>query len=90
VDGPSANSSPQQQNLQRLFKALVKDADRDLGGVIEAEGYRVIASSAVLPPFPMARDPPPPVSAERVQEILADPRVGAQQSREATASTGAN
>jgi hypothetical protein len=34
-----------------------------------------------LPPFPFANDPPAPPPPERVQEILNDPRVIAQQAR---------
>lgn len=47
------------------------DADRSLAS----------ASGAGLPliPFAIVQDPPPPVSEERKQEILNDPRVKAQQ-----------
>lgn len=49
----------------------MEDADRSL----------VSATGAGLPlaPFPIAQDPPPPVSEDRKQEILNDSRVKAQQ-----------
>lgn len=54
-----------------MFRGLVADADRSLAS----------AAGAGLPltPFAIAQDPPPPVSEERKQEILNDPRVKAQQ-----------
>jgi len=59
------------QDFDLLFRGLEKDKDRILA-----------TSWKRLPPFPIARDPPPPVTPERVQEILNDPRVQAQQTRE--------
>lgn len=53
-----------------LFQPLVKDEDRAVSGQVN------------LLPFPEAVDPPAPVSKERAQEILNDPRVKAQQDRD--------
>jgi len=53
-----------------LFQPLVKDKDRAVSGQFN------------LLPFPEAVDPPAPVSKERAQEILNDPRVKAQQERD--------
>ncbi|CAM9927282.1 unnamed protein product [Pylaiella littoralis] len=54
-----------------LFRGLVPDADRSL---VSAGG-----AGLPLPPFAIVQDPPPPVTEERKQEILNDPRVKAQQ-----------
>jgi hypothetical protein len=53
-----------------LFQPLVKDKDRAVSGLLN------------LFPFPEPVDPPAPVSQERAQEILTDPRVKAQQDRD--------
>ncbi|KAG5179544.1 NADH:ubiquinone oxidoreductase complex I [Tribonema minus] len=53
--------------LPAQLAALVPDRDRAV---------------RALPPFPAARDPPPPPDAAGVQAILSDPRVRAQQARD--------
>mmetsp|Transcript_29539 Transcript_29539/g.40590 ORF Transcript_29539/g.40590 Transcript_29539/m.40590 type:complete len:479 (-) Transcript_29539:32-1468(-) len=75
--GLAANG--EEQDLDILFRGLVKDSDR-----VAASSWRR------LPPFPIARDPPPPVTPERVQQILNDPRVQAQQTRERSTSNDSN
>ena len=74
----------EQQDFERLFRALVKDADRVVGssGSGGYHGYQ-----GFLPPFPLAQDPPAPVSPERVLQILNDPRVKAQQGRDQAQGT---
>lgn len=72
----SAEKKEPEQDWDILFRGLVKDSDR-----VAASSWRR------LPPFPIARDPAPAVTPERVQQILNDPRVQAQQSRERTASS---
>ena len=74
----STSSSPNnwfggeiKQDFARLFRSLVLDSDRVL----------------TLPPFPIAMDPPPPVSPERINEILNDPRVQAVRVRDETISS---
>ncbi|CAB1101195.1 unnamed protein product [Ectocarpus sp. CCAP 1310/34] len=53
-----------------LFRGLVLDEDRSLASAGGA--------SLPLPPFAIVQDPPPPVTEERKQEILNDPRVKAR------------
>lgn len=67
----------QQQDFTPLFRSLVLDDERALS----------TARGISLPPFPVANDPPAPESPERVQQILNDPRVQAQQSRDRDAGT---
>jgi hypothetical protein len=57
------------QNFNSLFRGLVLDEDRVVGG-----GGAALLSPC-LPPFPCARPPPSePLPEQRVQEILNDPR----------------
>jgi hypothetical protein len=53
--------------LPALLAPLIADSDRAVKGVV---------------PFPFAQEPAPPATKERVAEILADPRVKAQQARD--------
>eukprot|EP01038_Epipyxis_sp_PR26KG_P004040 gene4040-5781_t len=64
------------QNLHLNLRSLILDADRSLG-----------SSYKPLLPFPVAGFPPSePLSKERVAEILNDPRVVSQQTRERSTS----
>lgn len=53
-----------------MFRGLVLDEDRSLASAGGA--------GLPLPPFAIVQDPPPPVTEERKQEILNDPRVKAR------------
>ena len=71
------------QNFDSLFKTLVKDENRNVVGMVSfAPSAPEFTPQVQLPPFPVAMDPAQPVSAERVQQILNDPRVQSQQKRE--------
>lgn len=70
-DGQAEDARGKSPDFTSMFRGLVVDADRSL---VSANG-----SGLPLAPFPIAQDPPPPVSEERKQEILNDPRVKAQQ-----------
>ena len=58
--GGRGNWGEKQTNFNILFRRLVKDEDRVVSG---------------LSPFPVARDPPAPLTEEQVKAVLADPRV---------------
>ena len=58
--GGRGNWGEKQTNFNILLGRLVKDEDRVVNG---------------LSPFPVARDPPAPLTEEQVKAVLADPRV---------------